>query len=368
MKKKIAKYFFIFINLFAFASCDEKEENPLFDVSKTIDRFELEKVQENDFDKIRLYDDVYYKIAGNDVVFYNKNEIINKKINTAILNDEIYFSNDNYYCLTYNEGYCIFNFVTEEYTRLEYTLNDYDNMYLYAIDQELYLLGNVSGKTDIMKILTDFNVTKLFSADLDTSSGIYFLYLWDEYFVIQNSNYEYFSNCNDNLTRVKVTNRLDVINDETYFVKHFYFEGSEYGYYNGRDTFFKKTLFYKDDSFEKEYYDYYHNLAGDSDYSFIVNFYNKNTYIEYETNHADFIGQAFYNHIYYFVLSGVVYKNTKEKDVGYYFIRFDSVNNEFKMSELNVTDRVIEFNQFEDQIYVKFENNGSINECRYYIK
>ena len=248
MKNKVLVLIMFFSCFLSLCSCARKVNNVIYYSTQFLDKFELEEVLEDDYNKIPLKEDIFYQISDDKkiVFFYSDGTSKEKSVNGVILNDQIISYNDLILGLVYDTKYSIYDFINDNYIDLNYDLNDYDNMYLYVSNQQLYLIGSKEDKSVIYKIDEYYNKEELNTVELNTQNGIAFFYFENEYFVIQNSEYEYYTNCENNLTQLIIDNQLDIIDDEIYSVMN-YVNGET----NTTSYFFKHTLFYGDDSFEK---------------------------------------------------------------------------------------------------------------------
>lgn len=380
MKNKVLVLIMFFSCFLSLCSCSRKVNNVIYYSTQFLDKFELEEVNEDDYNKIPLKEDFFYQISDDKkiVSFYSDGTSKEKSVNGVILNDRIISYNDLILGLVYDTKYSIYDFINDNYIDLNYDLNDYDNMYLYISNQQLYLIGSKEDKSVIYKIDEYYNKEELNTVELNTQNGIAFFYFENEYFVIQNSEYEYYTNCENNLTQLIIDNQLDIIDDEIYSVMN-YVNGET----NTTSYFFKHTLFYGDDSFEKEFYeknkdidDYYNELNGTDEYKKYIKhfdlcdlFCKKNTHIEYAGRIEDCY-QFYYNHIYYFLLPNWISPYGQSTDRGYYFIRFDAINSKFEISEFNMDDKVKNVKQVGNQIQmtVALNYDGELVNRVYYIK
>ena len=379
MKSKILSLIMLCFGLISMISCEKKVNSIIYYSTQFLDNFNLEEVDEENINKIPLAN-IYYKIDENkkSISLYDNDKINKISINGIILNDEIYEYNNSYYFVEFDKKYYLYDIDNSKEIDLGFDKKDYDNIHLYTLNDGLYLIGSIDDKTDIFKLSNDFKKEKRYTVEVNTFDGVRFLYFWKDYFVIQNENYEYDTNCDSNLTKIKINNQLDIVNDDLYSIIGFENVGS-----HPSVCFFKHKLFYENDSYEEKYYkthknedDYYEKLNYDIDYKntlrqhrLFSNFYDQNIYIDY-SGEIEQCFQFYYNHIYYFLLTDWYnpYRQTTLR--GYYFIKFDSLKSKFEISELNMDDRVKSVKQIGNQIQMNVLLNydgKSVNRI-YYIK
>ncbi len=379
MRKRLSIVFLLLLSTITLSSCNsfskvsgrekKKEINSsIYYSTKKLNKFGLEEVEENDVNKIPLKENVYYKITDNKqkVTFYVDDLQEEKKVDGKILNDKIVFYNDSYLSIVYNEKYNVYDFTNDKYINLDFDLIDFDNMHLYVVSQYLYLIGSKDDTTKIFMLSENYEKEEVFNTRINTVDGVAFLYLWDNYFVIQNVKYEYYTNCDSNLTKLEMNNQFDVINNEI-------FSGLKFndGEWDSTSYFFKHNLFYSNESSEKDYYDRNKNSQCEDQYTYYSNFCDNNIHIDY-SGRIDNCYQFYYNHIYYFLMTNWYLPYGESRQRGYYFIRFDSLNSVFQISDLNMSDTVKEFKQSGNQIAlnVSLECDGKFVDKNYifYIK
>ncbi len=343
--------------------------------TKNLDKFSLEEVDKSDYNKIPLTDNLYYTISDNlNVVrFYDKTDVFEKNIIGTILNEKIINIDNQNICLVLDNNYKIYNFDNDEYYDLNYSKDTYENMQLYADGDSLYVFGSKNKTTDVIKLSNNYNEEKKNEVPLDTNGGVIFFHLWDEYYVIQNTSYEYYTNCNKNLTKLSIDNKLELVNDEIFTLVHFGFT-CDYTYY---DYFYRHNLFYGDESDENEFYKeeerYNIKFRNESEmqYRYHMSFANySKSNLKYKSDSFENIYQVNYNNIYYFIMTDCFTPYKQHSARGYYIIRFDTLTSEFKISDFNLNDRIEEINQVGNQIQLKLRtsNDEDLEKRTYYIK
>ncbi len=372
MKNKLIGIFFLFINIFLLSSCnmsllmaDNMNNNPNYHSTRFLNKFTLDEVPYNEVDKMPLIENAYYKIFKDDnkIIFYEDESTKEIILAGTILNDKVFSYKNSYLCLLFNEKYYIYDFTNDKYIDLEYDLNDYYNMHLYVINQNLYLIGSRKNETDIFELNDEFDKTLLYNIEINTIEGIMFLYFWKDYYIIQAANYEYETNCKTNLSKIEIDNQLNIINGKIYSVKKCDYN---YDYMKKKIVFFEQKLFYSDDSLESDYYKDGHEAENIYKDIYEYGLYKQNSFIEIDGYYKRCY-QVAYKNIYYYILTDC-FENEDKKSTGYYVIRFNANNGDFRISDFNISDQIKFLKQVGNQIQLKIESNGNLTNIAYFIK
>lgn len=339
--------------------------NPNYYSTRFLNKFTLDEVPYDEVDKMPLIENVYYKIFKDDnkIIFYEDESTKEIILAGTILNDKVFSYKNSYLCLLFNEKYYIYDFANDKYIDLEYDLNDYYNMHLYVINQNLYLIGSRKNETDIFELNDEFDKTLLYNIEINTIDGIMFLYFWKDYYIIQAANYEYETNCKTNLSKIEIDNQLNIINGKIYSVKKCDYN---YDYMKKKIVFFEQKLFYSDDSLESDYYKDGHEAENIYKDIYEYGLYKQNSFIEIDGYYKRCY-QVAYKNIYYYILTDC-FENEDKKSTGYYVIRFNANNGDFRISDFNISDQIKFLKQVGNQIQLKIESNGNLTNIAYFIK
>ncbi len=339
MKRKVIYLFYIMIFSLLLSSCEKKINSNIYYSTQFLEQFKLEEVDESDVAKIPLSYDLFYRIEndGKDIVFYKNDSSYTETVNGKVINDLVIFDGKILAIVKNDENY-IYSFEDKTYTKIDFDEKNYINLTLYVSNERLYLILSNEESTKILELSDEFNVTQKYNAPLNTTGGVSFLFFYDDYFVIQNNKYEYYTNSIKTQTSLNIDNKLTVFEDEIFTICH----EKCFGHLSGcEDHYYKNYLF--------------SNILSEDD-------------IYYHTDPAQLIYQASYNNIYYFLLCDCFMMKKNTLETGYYFIRYDVSAKKYSVSELNMENHIKGFEQRYNQIELKIEQNDEIIVRNYYIK